>query len=268
MARPLSLLLAAVVILAAVPASAVERPAPRPQDWADIAKLPDWSGVWAPDIRDQNQQARTNPPPWNADAAKTIAFQQAEERAGRPKGLFVDCLPEAMPSWMMITHNSFEALLTPGRVTLLGDSDGNRLRRIYTDGRPHPEDPDLSFHGHSTGRWENGALIVDTVGILPQSLIAISEAVGIANNGDMHIKEKFWLPQPNVMHVEMEITAPKVLTAPYKTTRIFNRQRDETYEILEGVCRQGDFEPGIDERGDAVFKPLKLEAGGNFPAAQ
>ena len=55
---------------------------------------------------------------------------------------------------MLVTHNSMEILFTPGRVTLLGESDGNRLRRIYTDGRTHPADPNRLFTvtGSAAGR--------------------------------------------------------------------------------------------------------------------
>ena len=157
----------------------VINPPPTAKDWADLSKLPDWSGVWNPKITDQDAQVKTNMPPWNAKAAELINFQLAEEKAGRPPPLFVNCLPEAMPAWMLVTHNSMEVLFTPGRVTLLGESDGNRLRRIYTDGRPHPEDPDPTFHGHSIGRWEGDTLVVDTVGVIPQALIAVSEAAGV-----------------------------------------------------------------------------------------
>src|SRR3954462_12811245 len=121
---------------------AIINPPPTAKDWADLSKLPDWSGVWNPKITDQDAQVKTNMPPWNAKAAELINFQLAEEKAGRPPPLFVNCLPEAMPAWMLVTHNSMEVLFTPGRVTLLGESDGNRLRRIYTDGRKHPADPD------------------------------------------------------------------------------------------------------------------------------
>src|SRR5215471_9199938 len=152
----------------------VINPPPTAQDWADLAKLPDWSGVWNPKITDQDAQVKTNPPPWNEKVAAQVAEMFAEEKAGRPRPLFVDCLPEAMPSWMLVTHNAMEFLFTPGRVTMLGESDGNRLRRIYTDGRPHPDDPDPSFHGHSIGHWEGDALVVDTVDILPQAPLAIS----------------------------------------------------------------------------------------------
>ena len=41
----------------------VINPPPTAQDWADIGKLPDWSGVWNPKITDQDKQVKTNPPP-------------------------------------------------------------------------------------------------------------------------------------------------------------------------------------------------------------
>src|SRR5207247_9778209 len=145
---------------AAAPAKPVINPPPTAKDWADLARLTDWSDVWNPNITDQDAQAKTNMPPWNAKAAELVRFQLAEEKAGRPPPLFVHCLPEAMPSWMLVTHNAMEILFTPGRVTMLGESDGNRLRRIYTDARPHPDDPDPTFHGHSIGHWEGDTLVV------------------------------------------------------------------------------------------------------------
>ena len=122
----------------------------------------------------------TNPPPWNEKAAAKIKRQADEQKAGRPDNFFIDCLPEGMPSWMLITHNAMEFAFTPGNIYMLGESDGNRLRRIYTDGRPHPDDPDLTFHGHSIGHWEGDTLVVDTVGIKPQAWLAIGESVGRA----------------------------------------------------------------------------------------
>lgn len=246
-------------------AKSVINPPPTAKDWADIAKLPDWSGVWNPKITDQDAQIKTNMPPWTPPAAEYIKFQLAEERAGRPPPLFTNCLPEAMPAWMLVTHNSMEVLYTPGRVTLLGESDGARLRRIYTDGRPHPEDPDPTFHGHSIGKWEGDTLVVDTIAVLPQTLIAVSEAAGHPNNGDMHIKERIHLDEKNkdILLVDLEITAPKVLTKTWKTTRIFFRQRARIYDIVEGVCQEGYFRPAKDKHGNEIFVPIEHAVGGN-----
>ncbi len=258
----------AVLALCGNCASAAEtvlNPAPTAQDWAALAKLPDWSGVWTPKISDQNRRIKADPMPWNPQAAKQVATMAADEAAGNPRGLFIDCLPEAMPSWMLITHNAMEILFTPGRVTLLGESDGNRLRRIYTDGRGHPVDPDPTFHGHSIGRWDGETLVVDTVGVLPQTFLAVSEAVGMPNNGDLHVIERIHLADSETLYDDLEIIAPRILTRPWKTTRIYFRQRARKYDIVEGVCLQGSFAERVDKNGNAVFVPVPQADGNPVP---
>src|SRR5689334_22258279 len=44
-------------------ASAINFP-PTARDWAALARLPDWSGVWTPNFSDQDAQVTSNPPPW------------------------------------------------------------------------------------------------------------------------------------------------------------------------------------------------------------
>ncbi len=223
--------------------------------WASraLAAPSDFDGVWIPDVKDQHRQETENVPPWKPEILPQIQRLIAEEKAGRPFLVLSHCLPHGMPTWMLITHNAFEWLTTPGRVTMLGEVDGNRMRRIYTDGRPHPEDPDFTLHGYSIGHWEGDVLVVDTTAIAPQAYIATSEAVGVPNNGDMHIVERLYLAKPNVLYDELEITAPKVLSAPWKTTRIFRRYPDRHYEIIEGECEQEDLVPGKDEYGNDIF---------------
>jgi len=249
-------------------APAVINPPPTAQDWADLAKLPDWSGVWNPNISDQDKQVKTNPPPWNEQTARKIEQMFAEEKAGRPRLIFANCLPEAHPSWMLVTHNAMEILFTPGRVTLLGESDGNRLRRIYTDGRGHPDVSDPTFHGHSIGHWDGDTLVVDTVDILPQAPLAVSEAAGVPNNGDMRVVERIRLADKDVLHVDLEITAPKILTRPWKTTRVFFRQRARKFDIVEGVCAQGDLSERVDANGDHIFVPVKKTEWGNIEVSK
>ena len=220
-----------------------------------LAEPPDFSGVWLPDIKDQKRQETANVLPWKPEILPQIQHMIAEEKAGRPFLVLSHCLPHGMPSWMLIMHNAFELLVTPGRITMLGEVDGNRMRRIYLDGRPHPEDPDLTLHGHSIGHWDGDTLVIDTIAIAPQAYIAISEAVGIPNNGDMHILERLHLAKPDVLYDDLEITAPKVLNASWKTTRIFRRYPERHYEVTEGECAQEDLTAGKDQFGNDIFVP-------------
>ena len=263
--KPLILAAAAGLALAATQAPATAAPGNgpyAPADWAALARLPDWSGVWVPDVADQHRRETADRPPFTPKVAAEIAKLEAEARAGRPFLVLHDCLPYGMPSLMLIPHNSMEILLTPGRVTLLGESDGNRLRRIYTDGRKHPADPDLTAHGHSTGHWEGDTLVVDTVGIRPQSYLAISEELGVPTDGDAHVTERIHLKSPTVLQDDLTIEAPKILTGPWRTTRTWFRVHGESNDIVEGACVEGMVRAAKDADGHQIFEPAPVSKDG------
>jgi hypothetical protein len=74
--------------LLVAPASFADEPAlnkpPTRADWLKLSTLPDWSGVWNPNISDQNAQIKTNPVPWKPEVQARIDHLAAEEKAGRP----------------------------------------------------------------------------------------------------------------------------------------------------------------------------------------
>jgi hypothetical protein len=231
-------------------------------EWYRLGRLPDWGGLWVPDRSDKNHPFGIGDPSWTPAAAAQIAALKAAEKAGHPHNIYIDCLPEGMPSFVIMTLNAAEFLFTPGRVTILGEFDGNRLRRIYTDGRPHPTDPDLTFNGHSIGHWEGDTLVVDTTGILPEVFLPIGQAVALPNNGDMHLVERIRLVGTNALQFDLDVAAPHQLAAPWHVTRKFIRQPDRKAEIVEASCRQGDFATGVDVQGNAIFVPIPHEQGG------
>ncbi|CAN5187953.1 hypothetical protein BH10PSE13_BH10PSE13_10430 [soil metagenome] len=236
--------------------------APTRRDWAAIGDRPDLSGVWAPGPLDRFPPGSTTAPPWTPEKAAEIAALQQLDKEGRPKNIYIDCLPEGLPSSVTQTLNSVEFLVTPGRVTILGELDGNRLRRIWTDGRAHPADPDPTFSGHSIGHWEENALIIDTVGILPQVFIPMSQGVGLPNNGDMHVEERITLVDANSLRWDITVHAPKVLSRPWTSTRTFARHRERAFDPIESSCRQGDFLDDVDAKGNAIYTPIPKDAGG------
>ena len=261
-----AMLAMAVLVLcapaSAQPAAPAVSPALTAQDWAQVARLPELNGLWLPDPLDKAFLSGPAGPAWTPRAAAEVAKMQAEDAAGRPRNIFINCLPEGMPSYLIMTLNALEILTTPGRVTWLGEFDPNRMRRIYTDGRGHPEDPDLTFNGHSVGRWEGEVLVVDTVALLPQVYLPLGQSVGVPNNGGMHLVERIRLTGPDTLQDELVIDAPKVLTAPWRVVRTFHRTRRRSDHIVEASCRRGDFTEAVDADGDAVFAAVAKDDGG------
>lgn len=237
-------------------------PAPSRSDWAAIADLPDLSGAWAPGPLDRFGPGSTTAPVWRPEIAAQIDHLKKLDADGSPQNIYTNCLPEGLPSSVTQTLNSVEFLVTPGRVTVLGEFDGNRLRRIWTDGRAHPADPDPTFSGHSIGHWEGKSLVVDTIGILPEVFIPLSQGVGFPNNGDMHVEERITLTGPDSLTWDLVVHAPKVLAAPWKATRTFTRHRERNFDFIESSCRQGDFFEDTDASGNAVFTPIPKDPGG------
>ena len=211
---------------------------PMPADWAAIAKLPDFTGVWEVSRGPGGGAAPAGPSLTPAYEARRKAFLASPPEDSES----ANCLPPGMPGIMGQPY-PMEFLLTPGKVTIVIEAY-TQVRHIYTDGRPLPDDPDLEFHGTSVGRWEKDTLVVDTVGFSPLTQIER----GVPHGDSMKIVERFRLAGPDTMTIETTITDPEVLAAPYTTTRTLGRHRNWT--IAEYICEENN-RNFVDEKGKA-----------------
>jgi hypothetical protein len=207
------------------------RPAPKPEDWAALAKLPDFSGVWEAGggARATRAAAAANVPqltPEYAAKAKAMAANNAEDKET------ANCLPPGMPTIMNQPY-PMEFLLTPGKVTIVIEAY-TQVRHIYTDGRALPDDPDPKFHGTSVGHWEGDTLVVETAGFSPQTTMAPN----VPHSEKMKIVERFKLSDPDTMNIETTITDPEALTKPFVSTRTLKRHRSWT--IAEYICEENN----------------------------
>jgi len=225
---------------------------PTEADWAAVAKLPDFTGVWEqtfgpPPGRGAAAPARGGTPGAGGGAGRgraggfpagpqlTPAYAE-KRRANLAKGSedsqTANCLPPGMPGIMGQPY-PMEFLLTPGLVTIVIEAY-SQVRHIYTDGRPLPDDPDQKFFGTSVGHWDNGTLVVETVGFSPNTELDR----GTPHSDKMKIVERFKLADPDTMSIETTITDPEALTAPYTTTRTLRRHR--AWTIAEYICEENN----------------------------
>jgi len=68
----------------------------------------------------------------------------------------------------MVMPYPFEIVQRPDTVYILFEYNSG-VRRIYTDGRKHPDDVVPTWMGHSTGNWQGNTLVVDTMALRPET---------------------------------------------------------------------------------------------------
>jgi hypothetical protein len=238
-------IVAAVVVSAALSSVAgaqkVSTKVPTAADWAALAKLPDFTGVWERG-GGGGGAGRGAAPAGPSLTAASDARRKAYQASAPEDTEAANCLPAGMPGIMGQPY-PMEFLLTPGQVTIVIEAY-TQVRHIYTDGRKLPDDPDPKFHGTSVGRWEGDTLVVETIGFSPLTQIAR----GVAHSGKMKIVERFRLVDPDTMTIETTITDPEVLTAPYTTNNVLKRHRDWT--IAEYICEENN-RNSVDASGKA-----------------
>jgi hypothetical protein len=202
--------------------------------WSSIAQLPDWSGVWELDWqRTGLAAARGGMPKLTPEYAARLEKYREEQKNGKNQQTnTANCEPPGMPQ-IMTQPYPVEFLFTPGKVTVAIEAY-SQMRRIYTDGRPHADDPDPTYQGDSIGHWEGETLVVDSIGFIPTSLIM----PGIGHSDEMRIEERIRKVSPDTMEIRTTIIDPKALTEPWTATRTYKRHTD--WELKEYICAQNN----------------------------
>ena len=240
-----ALLGATLLLASSAPTNATGTPIPKPETWAAIGKLPDFSGVW------ELVSTRGGPPPEAPSltpdyAAKAQLYRAEQEKGGNEDNLTANCLPPGMPQIMNQPY-PMEFLFTPGKITVVIEAY-SQMRRIFTDGRKHPEDPDLTFNGHSIGHWEGDTLVIDTVGLVAETPLGQG---GLQHSDKMRIEERLRMTAPDKMEIRTTITDPIALAKPWTSVKTLARHRD--WDIAEYVCEQNN-RNYVDESGKAGIK--------------
>ena len=239
--RPFALTLLALTMAGAASGEAPGKPpaahtsVAQGRTWAEVAKLPDFTtGIWEIPLGRGAFTPGPQPSPTPAYAAKLQAYQ-AQQKAGKIQDSpAANCVPPGMPGIMGQPY-PMEIFFKPGEVSIQLEAY-QQIRHIYTDGRSHPGDPDLTYNGDSIGRWEGDTLVVDSVGFTTDT--PLGQNYGLRHSDKLHIVERMRLKDPDTLEVVTTIDDPEALTQPWTSTRTFKRHRD--WSIAEYVCEQNN----------------------------
>jgi hypothetical protein len=206
-------LLALAPVLAADPAST----------YASLSALPDLSGWWH--IQPQGPPALlrmlAKPPPLRVE----LLSRFREALAARMTRVGTDfCRPLQFVGVQNGSgfEDTLELLFTPGRVTLTTET--GLIRRIYTDGRPLPVDPDETNTGTSVGHWEGEILVVETTGLAHTAQFPERFAGAVPIGRGARVTERISLKRQDMLEIRSVLIAPDLMAAPYETTTFYVRE--------------------------------------------
>jgi hypothetical protein len=177
-------------------------------------------------------------PPLSPEYAKLFAQHIADAAAGKPTGdPTASCLPPGMPRIMTMTY-PMEITMGPGRIMIYAEWD-EQVRRIFTDGRPLPDDPDPTFNGESVGHWEGNFLLSTAYGF---RLDTNMESSGLPKSDRAIAYERIWLADDDTLRDEFTLVDPIALTKPWTVTKTYKRAPPD-FEIEPYVCLENNRNP-------------------------
>ena len=109
------------------------------------------------------------------------------------------------------------------------------FRQIFLDGRTLESNPNPTWSGYSTGRWDDKVLVADSSGFNGKIWL---DTVGHPATDALHITERFQRRSYGHLAVRMTIDDPQAYTKPWTAT--INTHLVTTGDLLEYVCNENE----------------------------
>jgi len=165
--------------------------------------------------------------PWARELAKSRAAALRKD----------DPLTHCLPIGIIELHTipMFRKVVqVPGLLTMVHEYNAS-YRQIFTDGRPLPVDPQPSWVGYSSGKWEGDTLVVQTAGF--------RDGIWLDTAGDpitdaAKITERFRRVNYGRLEVEITVDDPKAYTKPWtiKLAQILQLDSD----LIDYICLENE----------------------------
>ena len=195
----------------------------------------DWNGIWEhqgtlmfdPTVGKYGKpEVAPLTPEYQRRFTAALAARARGEQVNDPTA---KCLPQGMPRMMIMTF-PMEVFMTPGQVTIFAEWN-SQIRRIYTDGKDHPHEPDATWNGYSTGHWEGDTLVADTVDVRQDNSIDSSP---LEHSDKLKIHERIRLVDKDTLEDEMTLIDPVAFTKPWTEVRRY--KRNAKIYIMDYAC--------------------------------
>jgi len=220
---------------------------PATQTGASKASTPDLSGIWArPEARGPRAGyenpgfsiTRESPSmtPWAEAKWKAVRVGPKRNEFDRGNENWdpsdIHCLPWGPTRPYTKVDQKFEILQHPTTVYILFETN-RESRRVYVDGRGHPEDWPFRWMGHSIGKYEGDTLVIDTTGLNDLTWI---DTMGHPHSDALHIVERIRRVAQDTLQIDFWFDDPKAYTKPWTGKRVFALQTGRDAEMFEYIA--------------------------------
>ena len=193
----------------------------------------DLSGIWQTDIKfNANLAADLKPEdvPMLPAARALLEERQANLGKDDPEGF---CLPPGFPRVNGVPFPT-KIVQTPTLIVMLYETR-TTFRQIFLDNHAIVRDPQPTWMGYSTGRWEGDTLVVQTVGFNDKTWL---DDAGHPHSEAMRVTERITRPSFGQLIVDITIDDPKMYSRPWTVRQQVRLQADD--ELIEYVCNENN----------------------------
>jgi hypothetical protein len=144
--------------------------------------------------------------------ARGRAFADAFDELAAPK---YDCWPATLPIIFGDPY-AWQIEQLADRITFTYEKD-DVVRTIWLEGHghPQPEPGDFFIHGHSTGRYEGDALIIETTHFIFDPGGLAGDYLSAPSSTQKRLTERYWREEEN-LRLDLTVEDPIFLREPIK----------------------------------------------------
>ena len=212
--------------------------------FAQSPTIPNFSGVYV-SVWVGAVEVVTPPAVYPMTDSARQAYEAFDPFVSDPRRLN-DCAPERVPT-LLWTANPIEIDVQAGRIDIRYE-EGGSSRVIWLNGAAPPADQPYTAVGYSVGRWEDGALIVETTHMDSPTIV---NDVGHPLSRDAVLMERYWKePGETTLRLEYRIDDPVNYTETLTFSRIWEPSETEQVQPWECVnlgTRDDSEPPDFDE---------------------
>ena len=143
------------------------------------------------------------------------------------------CRPAGVPAFMLFIVEPIFFVQSPREVLIIYSGD-QQVRRVDLD-VPHSANPKPSWYGESIGRYENGALVIDTIAFNDKTFV---DNYRTPHTDKLHVVEHWKLTDGGKMlEAQFTVEDPGTFVAPWSGLQRYRRVQET---MGEQVCAENN----------------------------